>query len=143
VRIMRYRRPARRADAHQCAASALAVLVLLLNAVSSALVLAHSGPARTETFASNGKLVLCSYAGTQVLGADAETAPAAPGESQPPPRSCPCCLPMHAGALLAPSAAMPEPAAHGLVQIMHPADARHLQTAPVSAYRNRGPPFPA
>ena len=122
------------------AVTAFGIFVVLLNILAGSLSLSQFGTARRLAFSQDGEVVLCTGGEMLILNRDGNVVPGKPGKPQHQQHECPCCVLMHASAVLPPPPSAPVPAELAAVQIMRPGAAQHLDAAAVPIRRNRDPP---
>jgi hypothetical protein len=125
------------------AVAAFGVFVLLLSALAGSLSHSHFEGDRALALSPDGsKIAICS--GARMVFADAN-GNIVPDRNQPQHQDhrCACCLLMQANAVLSPPPAMVAPLELTAIQTLSPGLADPLDAAPVSARRNRDPPFQA
>lgn len=120
------------------AAPAFGIFIVLLNILAGSL--SQFGAARGLAFSQDGQIVLCTGGPMLVLDKDGNIVPGEPGKPQHQQHECPCCVLMHASAVLPSPPSAPTPAELAAIQIMRPGAAQHLDAAAVSTRRNRDPP---
>ncbi len=120
------------------ATAAFGVLAILLNLLAG--FLSGAGTARGLAFLQDGELVICTGGEMLLLGTDGNIVPSEPGKPLHQQHECPCCLVMHASAVLPRLPAALTPADLASIQLMRPGAAQHYRTAAISTARNRGPP---
>ncbi len=125
------------------AAAAFGVFVVLLNILAGSLSILQFGIARGRALSQDGAIMLCTGGEMVFLGGDGTIVPGEPGKPQHEQHECPCCVLMHASAVLPPPPSAPAPADLAAIQIMRPGTAQHLDAAAVPTRRNRGPPAQA
>lgn len=119
------------------AVTAFGIFVVLLNILAGSLSLSQFGTARGLAFSQDGEVVLCTGGEMLILDRDGNVVPGKPQHQQ---HECPCCVLMHASAVLPPPPSAPVLAELAAIQIMRPGAAQPLDAAAVPIRRNRDPP---